>query len=66
MTGKDFSGPVPEIRNPVPPDPDSVDPVSVGPSNDSEIVRKRSRSRSRKSSINDGVEIVGDAATYES
>jgi transcription factor TFIIIB component B'' len=69
MTGKDFSGPVPEIR--VPPQPIPV----VAPSQEDiesqtevtrqpEHAKKRSRSKSR-SGIEDGVLVIGDADSFQ-
>jgi transcription factor TFIIIB component B'' len=66
MTGKDFSGPVPEIR--VPPQPiaapsqEDVDSqIDVTPR---QHAKKRSRSKSH-SGIDDGVLVVGDADTFQ-
>ncbi|KAF7307099.1 HTH myb-type domain-containing protein [Mycena indigotica] len=65
LTGRDFSGPTPIIKMPSPPPvPEKgvaeppMEPETPG------TVRKRSRSRSRRLSASDGVEIIGDAASY--
>lgn len=68
MTGKDFSGPVPEIR--VPPQPQPI-PI-VSPSQDDsqtdvtpqQHAKKRSRSKSQPG-VEDGVIVVGDADTFQ-
>ncbi|KAJ7446443.1 hypothetical protein B0H11DRAFT_2084755 [Mycena galericulata] len=63
LTGRDFSGPVPIIKAPTPPpaaDPATqTDPESETPL----VVRKRSRSRTAPST--EGVQIIGDADTYD-
>ena len=73
MTGKDFSGPVPEIRAP----PQTAQPIptsEVAPQNlntpkDSEVsakqAKKRSRSKSRGMSDGDAV-VVGDVDGFQS
>ena len=69
MTGKDFSGPVPEIR--VPPQPIPI----VAPSQEGIVdsqtdvtlrqhAKKRSRSKSQPG-VEDGVIVVGDADTFQ-
>ncbi|KAF9481666.1 hypothetical protein BDN70DRAFT_875968 [Pholiota conissans] len=67
MTGKDFSGPVPEIRVPAPPplpapaeDTTSAAAIPESPAR----LKKRSRSRSR-GGLDSGVVVVGDAETFE-
>lgn len=71
MTGKDFSGPTPEIRAPPPP-PSVVVPLepTEGTSGDtrsqtaaSKQVKKRSRSRT--AGLEDGVTIVGDVDSIQ-
>ena len=71
MTGKDFSGPVPEIRTPaLPPpvqtpatsEPESSAHPEAGPSKSS---KKRSRSRSQAVSERDVV-VIGSADTFDS
>ncbi|KAJ6621151.1 hypothetical protein B0H10DRAFT_1018693 [Mycena sp. CBHHK59/15] len=61
VTGKDFSGPVPVIRMPTP--PPMPDPATQQGVEKSVVVKKRSRSRTLPST--DGVEIIGDAETYD-
>ena len=71
MTGKDFSGPVPEIRVPSLPIPT---PIAAPPQEaiDSQAdvaprqhAKKRSRSKSQ-SRVESGVVVVGDADTFQS
>ncbi|KAJ7751278.1 hypothetical protein DFH07DRAFT_532070 [Mycena maculata] len=60
LTGRDFSGPVPIIKAPTPPPiPDPAEGESETPL----IVRKRSRSRTAPAT--EGVQIIGDADTYD-
>ncbi|KAH9486526.1 NADH dehydrogenase [ubiquinone] 1 alpha subcomplex subunit 9, mitochondrial [Psilocybe cubensis] len=65
MTGKDFTGPVPEIRAPtplpqIPPaENDSVENTPV-----QSTVKKRSRSKSH--GLDSGVVVIGDAETFSS
>lgn len=68
MTGKDFSGPVPEIRVPpqpipiVAPSQEDIDSrTDVAPRQQS---KKRSRSKSQ-TGVEDGVIVVGDADTFQ-
>lgn len=68
MTGKDFSGPVPEIRVPsrsmptAAPSQEDIDPqTDVAPR---QHVKKRSRSKSQ-GGVENGVVIVGDADTFQ-
>jgi transcription factor TFIIIB component B'' len=68
MTGKDFSGPVPEIRVPpqpipivVPSQEDIDSQTDVTPR---QHAKKRSRSKSQ-SGVEDGVVVVGDADTFQ-
>jgi transcription factor TFIIIB component B'' len=69
MTGKDFSGPVPEIRAPppmpmVPPSetlPEDTDDI---PST-SYVMNKRRRSKSQ-GTVESGVVIIGEAENFES
>ncbi|KAJ7651740.1 hypothetical protein DFH06DRAFT_1134940 [Mycena polygramma] len=63
ITGRDFSGPVPIIKAPTPPpvpEPSAEDRSEPGTPH---VVRKRSRSRALSSM--EGVEIIGDADSYE-
>lgn len=68
MTGKDFSGPVPEIRGPpqlisvVAPSQEDIDSQThVTPQ---QHAKKRSRSKSQPG-VEDGVIVVGDADTFQ-
>ncbi|KAF7311107.1 HTH myb-type domain-containing protein [Mycena chlorophos] len=65
LTGKDFSGPTPIIKVPSPPpamDKDADPPIEP---ETPATVRKRSRSRALSAaSAGDGVEIIGDVASY--
>ncbi|KAJ6504407.1 hypothetical protein DFH09DRAFT_1201570 [Mycena vulgaris] len=64
LTGRDFSGPVPVIRVPTPPpapDPD-IQAQQEGETTP-RAVRKRSRSRTAPST--EGVQIIGDADSYD-
>jgi transcription factor TFIIIB component B'' len=69
MTGKDFSGPVPEIR--VPPQPISIVAPSeedIDPQTDVPLrqhAKKRSRGKSQ-SGVENGVIVVGDVDTFQS
>ena len=71
MTGKDFSGPVPEIR--VPPQPMPTIALSSSQEDiDSQTditlrqrAKKRSRSKSHPGGVEDGVIVVGDADTFK-
>jgi len=69
MTGKDFSGPVPEIRvpsHPIPiavPSQEEIDSqTDVAPR---QHMKKRSRSGSQSGAEN-GVVVLGDADTFQS
>jgi transcription factor TFIIIB component B'' len=67
MTGKDFSGPVPEIR--VPPPIPIVAPSQEDVESQTDVTpqqhaKKRSRSKS-KPGVEDGVIVVGDADTFQ-
>ncbi|KAF9537813.1 hypothetical protein CPC08DRAFT_531776, partial [Agrocybe pediades] len=67
MTGKDFSGPVPEIRVPTP--SRIVPSEETAPAAEEEISTQRvkKRSRSRANANNDGgLVVIGDAADFES
>ncbi len=71
MTGKDFSGPVPEIRIPPPMLPLTAPTEGEGNAsnnvpveNTSPRVKKRSRSRSH-GGTESGVLVLGDADTFE-
>lgn len=61
MTGKDFSGPVPEIRAPIP--QIEVDPEYTRKSPLPEITQKKRRGR-KKASGDDGAIVVGDAESF--
>ncbi|KAF8078856.1 hypothetical protein FPV67DRAFT_82271 [Lyophyllum atratum] len=62
MTGKDFSGPVPEIRVPTPqPIVDSVEAINEQEIATADHVRKK---KPKKSSPDDGVLVVGDADSF--
>jgi len=69
MTGKDFSGPVPEIR--VPPSLPMVPPSEARPAETDDIpsssrtVKKRSRSKSQ-GIAESGVVVIGEAENFES
>ncbi len=63
VTGRDFSGPVPIIKAPTPPpvpEPTADDKSEPGTPR---AVRKRSRSRALSST--EGVQIIGDADSYD-
>ncbi|KAL0951516.1 hypothetical protein HGRIS_008201 [Hohenbuehelia grisea] len=69
MTGKDFSGPVPEIRIPTPappPPPPPAEPTSDAESSaaPSRQNAPKKRSRSRSAAITDDVQILGTADTF--
>lgn len=67
MTGKDFSGPVPEIR--VPPQPIPVVATSQEDiDSQTDVTRQHAKKRSRsksQSGIENGVLVVGDADTFQ-
>lgn len=68
MTGKDFSGPTPQIRAATPLTMTEAEPQSTPQARASTTpapVRKRSRSRTSNSALNDGVQIIGNADTFE-
>lgn len=63
MTGKDFSGPVPEIRAPTPQiefDPAHTEAQKSSPP---EVTQKKRRGK-KKTSGDDGAVVVGDAGTF--
>lgn len=63
MTGKDFTGPVPEIRAPTPLPP--IPPAEDDPVEDTQTqpaIKKRSRSKSH--GLDSGVVVIGDAETF--
>ena len=69
MTGKDFSGPTPEIRIPerLRLDGDEDQPDAAGPESsagESSAKKPKPRKKSRTPSAND-VEILGDVETFE-
>ncbi|KAJ7110002.1 hypothetical protein C8R44DRAFT_801142 [Mycena epipterygia] len=63
LTGRDFSGPVPVIRVPTPPPIPDPDTQVQSEAETPLVVRKRSRSRTLPSA--EGVQIIGDADTYD-
>ena len=69
MTGKDFSGPVPEITAPIPLRPDipseETEQNRTPIEESSTPAKKRSRSRSRALS-DAGVVVIGDAESFQS
>ncbi|PPR08129.1 hypothetical protein CVT24_012373 [Panaeolus cyanescens] len=67
MTGKDFSGPVPDIRAPVPPlQIQPLEPVAETPADEiDKPSNKRKRSKSR-GFINDDAVVVGNTDNFES
>ncbi|TFK36941.1 hypothetical protein BDQ12DRAFT_633318 [Crucibulum laeve] len=69
MTGKDFSGPVPEIRTPTPVlmVPEVIQDAPASQKETGNIVENTRKRKSRKrDASNDGVVIVGSAETFES
>jgi transcription factor TFIIIB component B'' len=66
MTGKDFSGPIPEIRAPPPSVPSSrraqeqESTEDAGAQNKTGAKQVKKRSRSRTGGLEDGVVIIGD------
>ncbi|KAL1748983.1 hypothetical protein HDZ31DRAFT_28633, partial [Schizophyllum fasciatum] len=63
ITGKDFSGPTPEIRAPTPP-PAPV--VETSPRSSPEASRPKVKKRGRsKSALNDGVQVIGNIDDYD-
>lgn len=66
MTGKDFSGPTPEIRAPEIPTyvtPAPNESTNEGPATDRPA--KQNRKKSRTPAASDGVEILGDVETFD-
>ncbi|KAJ7103320.1 hypothetical protein B0H15DRAFT_874772 [Mycena belliarum] len=63
LTGRDFSGPVPVIRVPTPPPPPDPATQEEREVDTRAVVRKRSRSRALAST--EGVQIIGDADSYD-
>jgi transcription factor TFIIIB component B'' len=63
MTGKDFSGPVPEIRAPTPHIEVDSAPVDAQESPPPDSAHKKRRSK-RKTFDDDGVVVVGDAGSF--
>ena len=63
MTGKDFSGPVPEIRVPTPPVLDAVAAATEAQVSEASTAKKVKRRKS--ASRDDGVQIVGDVNSFE-
>lgn len=63
MTGKDFSGPVPEIRAPTP--QIEIDPAhtEARKSPPPEVAQKKRRGK-KKASGDDGAVVVGDARSF--
>ncbi|KAK7465353.1 hypothetical protein VKT23_005332 [Stygiomarasmius scandens] len=75
MTGKDFSGPVPVIAAPAPLPTPNPQPVTQAPESSADSQRKtpsptthktRKRSRSRTTTVDDGIQIIGDIDGFES
>lgn len=64
MTGKDFSGPVPEIRTPTPLPTIEVVPMDADADPTQVAIRKRSRSRTA-AGRDDALIVVGDAEGFE-
>ncbi|KAL1708332.1 hypothetical protein EV121DRAFT_277296 [Schizophyllum commune] len=63
ITGKDFSGPTPEIRAPTPP---PQLPVDGSPRSSPEVSKLKVKKRGRsKSALNDGVEVIGNIDDYD-
>ncbi|KAI5836524.1 hypothetical protein K523DRAFT_410636 [Schizophyllum commune Tattone D] len=63
ITGKDFSGPTPEIRAPTPP---PQLPVDGSPRSSPEVSKPKVKKRGRsKSALNDGVEVIGNIDDYD-
>ena len=63
ITGKDFSGPTPEIRAPTPP---PQLPVDGSPRSSPEVSKAKIKKRGRsKSALNDGVEVIGNIDDYD-
>ncbi|KAJ7170087.1 hypothetical protein C8R46DRAFT_223075 [Mycena filopes] len=65
LTGRDFTGPTPIIRVPTPPPAPDPGTQSDAENQTSFAVRKRSRSRSRTAPSMEGVQIIGDAESYD-
>ena len=67
MTGKDFSGPVPEIRTPrqprpVPPGDEDIENIQDAASTEGSSRKLKRKSRSQSQFTNDGdVMVIGDA-----
>ncbi|KAF9557447.1 hypothetical protein CPC08DRAFT_710445 [Agrocybe pediades] len=67
MTGKDFSGPVPEIRVPTPPRIVPSEETAPAAEEETSTQPVKKRSRSRVNANNDGgLVVIGDAADFES
>jgi len=68
MTGKDFSGPVPEIRIPTPPpivqNEETANPVEDQLLAQAQQAKKRSRGRGNNND-DGGLVVIGDAADFE-
>ncbi|KAI5897825.1 uncharacterized protein SCHCODRAFT_02565147 [Schizophyllum commune H4-8] len=63
ITGKDFSGPTPEIRAPTPP---PQLPVDGSPRSSPEVSKPKVKKRGRsKSALNDGVQVIGSIDDYD-
>lgn len=64
MTGKDFSGPTPEIRAPeIPTYSPAPETTNEAPAADRPA--KPARKKSRTPAASDGVEILGDVETFD-
>lgn len=64
ITGKDFSGPTPEIRVPSPPPPPPKDDRSPRSSPEASRLKTKKRGRS-KSALNDGAEVIGNIDDFQ-
>ncbi|TFK30877.1 hypothetical protein FA15DRAFT_662940 [Coprinopsis marcescibilis] len=65
MTGKDFSGPVPEIRAPAPPPQITPETIEVITSEKPLLRPPTKRRRGKSSAMDDGVVIVGDIESMQ-
>jgi len=65
MTGKDFSGPIPEIRAPSPQTISESRNIGHMQTNDSTGHSAGKHSNSNKMASSDGGEIIGDAESFD-